>query len=112
MRPALLLLALAGSPLPAYAQTEPQIQKLGQPQGSSHGAVAVAPRDPSGPSSGATTGNQPRMDRTVQQIDSKLLNQEKDRPRLPGQTPSASQAMPGGTATQQAPGGAGIPGGH
>lgn len=112
MRRVLLALVLAGSALPALAQTEPQIQKLGQPQGPSHGAVAVAPRDPSGASAGTTTGNQPRMNQTVQEVGSKLLDQEKDRPRLPGQIPSPSQTLPGGTARQAASASAGIPGGH
>lgn len=62
------------------------------------GSTAVAPRTPGGISAGATPQNQPKMDRTVDQIDSKLLNQEKDRPRLPNQSPSPSQTLPGGIA--------------
>ena len=56
----------------------------------------TAPRNPSPATAGVTTpGTQP-AGRTVQDIDRKLLSQEKDRPRLPNQAPSPSQ---GGTST-------------
>ena len=59
-----------------------------------------APRNPGGDTAGTTTGDQGKMNSTVGQIDSKLLNQEKTRPTLPGQPPSPSQTEPGGTAAK------------
>lgn len=89
---ALLAASLAIPALaPAVAQTDSQAAN--RPD-----ATATAPRSPGGITAGATPANQPKMDRTVEQIDSKLLGQEKDRPRLPGQAPSPSQTEPGGTA--------------
>lgn len=60
-------------------------------------ATAVAPRTPGGVSAGTTPADQPRMDRTVSQTSQKLLNEERDRPLLPGQAPTPSQ---GGTAAR------------
>jgi len=81
---------LAMGVAPALAQTQSTAQS---------NSSVVSPRTPGGISAGATPANQGRMDQTVQGIDRKLLDQEKDRPRLPGQTPSPSQTMPGGTAS-------------
>ncbi len=81
------LLALAAGP--AWAQTAP-----------STGPVATAPRDPSTASAGLTAPSPQRTDQTVQDIDRRLLSQEKDRPRLPGQAPSPSK---GGTSTGAIP---------
>ncbi len=85
------LLALAAAP--AAAQTAP-------PSGPSSGGVATAPRDPSTASAGLTAPNPGRTDKTVQDIDHRLLSQEHDRPHLPGQAASPSQ---GGTSTGAIP---------
>ena len=82
------LLALAAGP--AAAQTA-----------ASSGPVATAPRTPSAGSAGLTASGPQRTDRTVQDIDRRLLSQEKDRPHLPGQAPSPSK---GGTSTGALPG--------
>ncbi|MCQ8276848.1 hypothetical protein NFI95_00085 [Acetobacteraceae bacterium KSS8] len=80
----------------ASAQTAPAPDKSAVPaQG------AISPRTPGGDNAGTTTQNQHRMDATVGGIDRHLLKQEKDRPRLPGQAPSPSQTLPGGTAAPQ-----------
>ena len=101
-----MLLALI-SPLPALAQTSagtaarnPDVTAPGVETGpTSAGKATTAPRNPGGITAGTNPGNQGRMNSTVGQIDSKLLNQEKSRPNLPGQAPSPSQTMPGGTAS-------------
>jgi hypothetical protein len=87
--PAIVVLLAMGA-TQAVAQTQSTAQ--------SDGSV-VSPRTPGGVSAGATPANQTKMNQTVQGIGQKLLDQEKDRPRLPGQTPSPSQTMPGGTAS-------------
>ena len=89
---ALGLLAIGA--MPALAQTESVARS---------GNTPVSPRDP-GVSTAQTPASQGRIDQTVQGIDQKLLNQEKDRPRIPGQVPSPSQTKPGGTAAGQKPG--------
>ena len=104
--PIVLLLALA-SPLPALAQTapgtaarNPDVTAPGVETGpTSTGQATTAPRNPGGITAGTNPGNQGRMNNTVGQISSKLLNQERSRPNLPGQAPSASQTLSGGTAS-------------
>jgi hypothetical protein len=61
-------------------------------------STTAAPRNPGGVSAGTLPANQGKMNDTVGQIDNKLLNEEKTRPSLPGQSPSPSQTQPGGTA--------------
>lgn len=102
----LLLLALL-SPLPVLAQTSAgtaarnrDVTAPGVETGpTSTGQATTAPRNPGGITAGTNPGNQQRMNSTVGQIDSKLLNQERNRPPLPGQAPSPSQTQPGGTAS-------------
>lgn len=62
---------------------------------------AVAPRNPGVASTGVADGDRARTAGTVDGIDRHLLQQEKDRPRLPNQAPTASQTLPGGTASGQ-----------
>ncbi len=101
-----VLLALA-SPLPAMAQTSAgtaarngDVTGRGVETGqTSTGHAVTAPRNPGGITAGTNPGNQGRMNSTVGQISSKLLDQEKSRPNLPGQAPSPSQTRPGGTAS-------------
>ena len=84
MRPLVLAGVLAASLSlgmgQAFAQTDP---------------AAVAPRNPSAASAGLTASTPQPANRTVDQIDRKLLSEEKDRPHLPGQAPSPSK---GGTS--------------
>ncbi|WP_419730411.1 hypothetical protein [Lichenicola sp.] len=101
MKRALLLVAALAVPALAQAQTGPS--------GTGSGTASMtAPRNPDGRSSGTMPRDRGRMDNTVDRIDSKLLNEEKDRPTIPGQTPSPSQTMPGGTAASS-PAGAASP---
>ncbi len=101
---ALLALAL---PLPALAQTapgtaarNPDVTAPGVETGpTSTGQATTAPRNPGGITAGTNPADQGRMNTTVGQISGKLLNQEKSRPNLPGQAPSPSQTLPGGTAS-------------
>ncbi len=104
--PIVLLLALA-SPLPALAQTapgtaarNPDVTAPGVEAGpTSTGEATTAPRTPGSITAGTNLANQGKTNSTVGQISSKLLNQEKSRPNLPGQAPSPSQTLPGGTAS-------------
>ncbi len=73
----------------AWAQTAP-------PTGN-----AVAPRNPGVASTGIAEGDRARTAGTVDGIDRHLLRAERDRPRLPNQAPTASQTLPGGTASGQ-----------
>ena len=101
-----VLLALV-SPLPVLAQTAPgpaarhgAVTGHGVETGpASTGQPTIAPRNPGGVTAGTNPANQGRMNNTVGQISGKLLNEEKSRPNLPGQAPSPSQTMPGGTAS-------------
>ena len=101
-----VLLALV-SPLPALAQTASgtaarngDVTGRGVETGpTSAGQPTTAPRNPGGVTAGTNPANQGRMNSTVGQISGKLLNEEKSRPNLPGQAPSPSQTMPGGTAS-------------
>ena len=88
------LMLLASAVVPAMAQT----QSVGQ-----SGNTSISPRNP-GIATSQNPAAQGQVTRTVEGIDNKLLNQEKDRPRLPGQTPSPSQTAPGGSAAGQTPG--------
>ena len=83
MRPAALAGVLAALLSPGIGQAFAQT-----------GPVAAAPRNPSAASAGLTASTPQRTDQTVDQIDGRLLSEEKDRPRLPGQAPSPSK---GGT---------------
>lgn len=96
MKRALVGLTLIG--LVLSSQGRAQTASPAAPSPSSGSGNLVSPRNPGGVSAGAVDGSQHKMDSTVQQIDHKLLSQEKDRPRLPGQAPSPSQTMPGGVA--------------
>lgn len=103
----LTLSALATMPGLALAQTSAQSGTSDSaPAAVTHAAPThgiIAPRTPGGTSAGAVQGDQGRMNATVGGIDNHLLEQEKDRPRLPGQAPSPSQTLPGGTASGQTP---------
>ncbi|MGI4744800.1 MAG: hypothetical protein ACRYGI_18900 [Janthinobacterium lividum] len=91
MRRALLVLAMIGTATVAHAQTGPGPTRTGQTE--------VAPRNPGAATTGTLPASQHKMNNTVDRIDQHLLNAEKDRPNLPGQTPSPSQTSPGGTAS-------------
>jgi hypothetical protein len=90
MKRALLVLAVIGTATVAQAQINPGSTGAGQ--------AAVAPRDPGAATTGTLPARQHKMDDTVDRIDQHLLNAEKDRPALPGQAPSPSQTVQGGTA--------------
>ena len=92
MRRAALLLAALAVPATGHAQTS------GAGPSSGNSSIA-APRNADGGTSGTLPRNRSRMDNTVDRIDSKLLNEEKDRPNIPGQAPSPSQTLPGGSAS-------------
>ncbi len=88
------MMLLMTAVLPAMAQT----QSVGQ-----SGNTPISPRNP-GIATSQAPAAQGQVTNTVEGIDNKLLNQEKDRPRLPGQVPSPSQTQPGGSAAGQKPG--------
>lgn len=91
MKRALLVLAMIGTATAANAQT-------GSTQ-TSAAQTDVAPRNPGAAATGTLPASQHKMNDTVDRIDQNLLNEEKDRPKLPEQTPSPSQTVPGGTAS-------------
>ena len=96
-----LRLALPFLLLPAAALAHTALVQTALAQTAPPAGNAVAPRNPGLASTGIAEGDRSRTAGTVDGIDRHLLQAEKDRPRLPNQAPTASQTLPGGTASGQ-----------
>ncbi len=96
-----LRLALPILMLPAAALVQTALVQAAWAQTAPPTGNAVAPRNPGLASTGIAEGDRARTAGTVDGIDRHLLLAEKDRPRLPNQAPTASQTLPGGTASRQ-----------